>query len=562
MLPTNQKFYRPYDPYTGSPRPVPKFVPYESDTETEASDSEGSTVTRTTDSPENLPDTVAFANALQLNETGGQDLPTTESQLQYGVNQIAQNKNYASLKQAFNIDLPFNSKDFDTSGSKIWDAPKQSTQPATSIIMLNSRDRDRSVYPTPANVTLRLPRIYQNILSMQVVQMKLLSSFLYFRADKNNICMTINEYQRIAYNYLNQALGPLNVKKCIREGSYNINTLIAELTIQLNTPPLFFDYPGGFSQFVPLFVATGDFGYAFNYPGDFFYDSLNRVYVAAPSRNYITTRFWATPTLGFTPNLTQTKVAYYYPVLRECVLDPDFGIGKLDTNINTSALLPGETIYTRIVYSFEGVNDIIIQEMIDANITELDIYRSEHTFRNSLVNRYVVSYETYNNRMYIQSPSLNTSLVNLLNTQYQIFLAQQLTNFGISSSQYAALQSINSALLSVVNAMYDYIQTQLAIYFGINFNTFAPIYFTSPNNYMNVQNALNAVGISSNYDLQVLASANVPFTTNIIETNRQQPERSAAGTTLWPNMSNLTTGPLGMQGYPTNLGAANVAPFL
>lgn len=563
MLPNNQKYFRPYETYSGPPPQTPTFVPYESDTETEASDTEGSTITRTTSSPENLPDTVAFANALQLNEIGGQDLPTNESQLQYGHNDLNRNKNYAPLNQAFNIDLPFNSSAFDTSGSKIWDAPKQNTQPTTSIIMLNSRDRDRSVYPTPANLTLRLPRVYTNILSMQVVQMKLLSSFLYFRLDKNNTCMTINEFGRVLYNYLNQAQGPLNVKKCIREGSYNINTLIAELTIQLNTPPLFFDYPGGFSQFAPLFISTGDFGYAFNYPGEFFYDSLNRVYTAAPTRSYITTRFWATTTLGFTPNITQTKVAYYYPVLREYVLDPDYGIEKLSTNINTSALLPGETIYTRIVYAFQGVNDPIIQQMIDVNITELDIYRANHTFRNGLVNRYVVNYETFNNRIYIQSPSLNTSLVNLLNAQYQIFLAQQLTNYGLTSSTYAALQAVNSAILSIVNSMYDYIQRQLAIYFGINFNTFAPVYFLSPNNYINVQNALNATGVSSNYDLQVLQSSNEPFTTNIIEQNRQQPQKNVAGTTLWPNMSNLSvSAPLGMQGYPTNLGEFNVPPFL
>lgn len=557
MLPNNQKFFRPYEPYTTKEQQVPKFVPYESDTETEASDSEGSTVTRTTDSPENLPDTVKFATGLQLNEAGGQDFPTNESQLQYSLNRIQKHTGFAPIQQAFNIDLPFNSKNFDTSGNKIWGEAPVTQQATTSIVMLNSRDRDRSVYPTPANVTLRLPRVYSNITSMQVIQMKLLSSFLYFRREKNNTCMTINEFGRILYNYLNQAEGPLNVQKCIREGTYNINTLIAELTIQLNTPPIFFDYPGGFNQFVPLFVATGDFGYAFNYPGDYFYDSLNRTYTAAPTRAFIITRYWATTTLGFTPTLKQTKVAYYYPVLREYVLDPDYGIDKLNTNINTSALLPNETIYSRIVYAFQGVNDVIIQQMIDVNVTALDIYRSAHTFRQSLINRYVVNYETFNNRIYIQSPSLNTSLFNLLNTQYQIFLAQQLTNYGLTTSTYAALQAVNSALLSVINAMYDYIQTQLAIYFGINFNTFAPVYFTKPNNYMNVQNALNAIGVSSNYDVNVISNPNDPYSTNIIEQNRKQP------TIFWPNMKNLTPTPgLGMQGYNTNLGASNSAPFL
>ena len=557
MLPNNQKFFRPYEPYAQKPIPTPKFVPYESDSELEASDSEGSDVTRTTDSPENLPDTVKFATGLQLNEAGGQDLPTKASQLEYGINRIQKHTSYAPVNTAFNIDLPFDSKQYDVSGSKIWGDEAVTRQATTSIVMLNSRDRDRSVYPTPANVTLRLPRVYTNITSMQVVQMKLLSSFLYFRREKNNTCLTINEFGRILYNYLNEPQGVLNVQKCIREGTYNINTLIAELTIQLNTPPLFFDYPGGFNQFVPLFVATGDFGYAFNYPGDFFYDSLNRTYTAAPTRSFIITRFWATLTLGFTPSLKQTKVAYYYPVLREYLLDPDFGIEKLNTNINTSALLPNETIYSRIIYGFQGVNDIIVQQMIDANVNVLDIYRSAHTFRQSLINRYVVNYETFNNRLYIQSPSLNTSLVNLLNTQYQIFLAQQLTNFGLSTSSYATLQSINSALLSIINAMYDFIQLQFAVFFGINFNTFAPVYFTQPNNYINIQNALNAIGVSSNYDLNVISNPNDPFSTNLIEFNRRQP------TVYWPNMSNLTPTPgLGMQGYNTNLGASNQAPFL
>jgi hypothetical protein len=557
MLPNNQKFFRPYEAYTKPPIPTPKFVPYESDTETEASDSEGSDVTRTTDSPENLPDTVKFATGLQLNEAGGQDFPTNQSQLQFGINRIQKHTGFAAIQEAFNIDLPFDSKQYDTSGNKIWGDNAMTQQATTSIVMLNSRDRDRSVYPTPANVTLRLPRVYANIASMQVVQMKLLSSFLYFRREKNNTCLTINEFGRILYNYLNQAEGPLNVQKCIREGTYNINTLIAELTIQLNTPPIFFDYPGGFNQFVPLFVATGDFGYAFNYPGDYFYDSLNQTYTAAPTRTFITTRYWATTTLGFTPTLKQTKVAYYYPVLREYILDPQYGIELLNTNIDTSALLPNETIYSRIIYGFQGVNDPIVQQVIDLNVTALDIYRSANTFRQSLINRYVVNYDTFNNRLYIQSPSLNTSLVNLLNTQYQIFLAQQLTNFGLTPSTYSVLQSVNSALLSIINAMYDYIQTQMAIYFGINFNTFAPVYFTLPNNYVNIQNALNAIGVSSNYDTNVISNPNDPFSTNVIELNRRQP------TVYWPNMSNLTPTPgLGMQGYNTNLGASNTAPFL
>jgi hypothetical protein len=567
MLPKNQKFYRPYESYENAQKDSPKYTPYKSESEGEESDIEASdtdtgSVTSTTSSKEQLPNFVKFATNLELNEAGGQNFPTTAATLEYGVNEANKNVNYSAFNKAFNITLPFDGPNYDLSYAYTWKDESRPKQPTTSMVMLNSRDRDRNVYPTPSALTLRLPRVYHNITSLQVVQMKLLSSFLYFRADKNNISITINEFGRIFFNYLGSPQGVLNVKKQIREGTYNINSLITELNTQLNTPPLFFDYPGGFSQFVPLFVSTGDFSIAFNYPGDYFYDSLNRTFTAAPTRTFITTRFWATTTLGFTPNLKQTKVAYYYPVLREYVLNPLYGIDKLNTNINTSALLPNETIYSRIVYSFQGVNDVIIQQLIDLNVTELDIYRSANTFRQSLINRYVVSYESFNNRIYIQTPSLNTSLVNLLNTQYAIFLAQQLAFYNLTAQQYSLLQTLNSQLLSAANAMYDYIQTQLAIYFGINFNTFAPVYFTQPNNYVNIQNALNAIGISSNYDVNVVTNDNNPFTSNIIEYNRQDPQKNAAGTVFWPNMINLPVDSnLGMLGYPINLGASNQAPY-
>lgn len=567
MLPNNQKFYRPYEDYENSQKKPPQYTPYasesDSDGETVASDDESGSITTTTSSMEHLPNFVEFATKLELNEAGGQAFPTTDANLQFGMNELRKNVNYSAYNQAFNITLPFDGPNYDLSYAYRWKDESRPRQNVTSVVMLNSRDRDRNVYPTPSALTLRLPRVYQNITSLQVVQMKLLSSFLYFRADKSNISITINEFGRILYNYLGQAQGVLNITKRIREGTYNINSLIAELNTQLNTPALFFDYPGGFNQFVPLFVSTGDFSIAFNYPGDYFYDSLNRTFTAAPTRSFITRRYWPTVTLGFTPNLKQTKVAYYYPVLREYVLDPAYGIIKLNTNIDTSSLLPNETIFSRIVYAFQGVNDVIVQQMIDVNVNTLDMYRSSRTFRQDLINKYVVSYETFNNRIFIQTPSLSTSLVNLLNTQYAIFLAQQLALYNLTAQQYTLLQTLNSQLLSVVNAMYDFIQTQLAVYFGINFNTFAPNYFTQPNNYINVQNALNAVNVSIGYDEAVIARANDPFTLNIIEVNRQDPAKNATGQVFWPLMSNLPLDPtLGTLGYPINLGDSNNAPYL
>jgi len=563
MLPRKQIFLRTFT--SPNSKAVPKFIPYQSDTEESDSDDFTSSDSESDSGSSTPTDTQAnfaqFASNLQLAEAAGQDLPTNESQIELRKAEGKNDINYAPYKEAFNIGLPFDSKDVKGTekSTEIWknDKPPEMKQ-ITSIIMLNSRDRDRNVYPDPVELTLRLPRVYNNIISLQIVQMKLLSSFYYFRPDKYNLSIQINEFGRVNYDYLAVARGSLNITNSIRQGTYNINTLLTEINTQLNTPPIFYDYPGGFNQFVPLFVSTGDFSINFNYPGDYFYDSLNRQYISSPTRVYITTRYWQSSTLGFTPTLKQTKVAYYYPLLREYVLDPDYGMDMVVVNsFITSSILVNETLYSRIVYTFQGVSDPVIQVLIDLNLDALDRYRSAHTFRQALINRYVAQYDTFNNRISIQSPSLNTSLVNLLTTQYNIFFAQQLTLYNITSAQYTLLQTLNSQLLSIINAMYEYIQAQLAIIFGINFNTYAAVYFTQPNNFINVQNAQNAIGISSNYDFNVIRNNNDAITKNIIESVRNDPIN------FWPGMSNLPLDPqLGLMGYPMNLGASNSAPFL
>lgn len=548
MPPKTQGYFRPVEQ-----KPTKKFTPYESDASTSGSDSESEVSSIDDDT---LPNFAQFASNLQM--AAGPSFPTDKNKLDYHIDENRRETGYSYYKQAFNIELPFDSKDYDLSGTGIWkETDVIQKQPVTSIIMLNSRDRDRTAWPTPSQLTLRLPRIYKNITSLQVVQMKLLSSFLYFRADKQNISILVNETGRSAFDLSGTNLGILNVLSKIREGTYNINSLLTELTTQLNTPPIFYDYPNGFKDFVPLFVSTGDFGINFNYPGEYFYDSINRQYVSGPTRNYIVSRYWQSATLGYTPTLKQTKVAYYYPLLKEFVVDPDYGITLLNIAIkDTTSLLQGETIKIRIVYTFQGVTDPIILQVIELNVNTLDTYRIAHTFRNTLVNKYVVSYDSYNNHINIQSPSLNTSLVNLFTTQYNIFLSQQLTANGLTTSTYAVLQVANTQILSIINAMYDYIQEFLAIEFGVNFNTYDRSYFTNVDNYINIQDALNASGISSNYDQNVIENAASATTTNILEASRKDP------TYYWPNMNTIPLDPvLGTKGYPINLGASNVAPY-
>jgi hypothetical protein len=195
----------------------------------------------------------------------------------------------------------------DTSGTQL----KSNTQSVNSIIMLNSTDRDRVAYPQPTLVTLRLPRVYKNVTSFQIVQIKLLSSFFYFRKAKQNTEISIVENGRVVDGQ------PAIVNTTIREGTYDINSLLTELTTGLNLTPLFYDFPNGFQEFAIRFASTGDFGVNFNYPGDYFYERLSEKFIANPTMTTIVSHYFQNQYAGLSSYTTdQIKVAYYYPVLK------------------------------------------------------------------------------------------------------------------------------------------------------------------------------------------------------------------------------------------------------
>ena len=143
------------------------------------------------------------------------------------------------------------------------------SQGITSLLMVKSDDRDRKAFTYPTQFTIHLPRTYRNITGFSITQLKLLSAFLYFRADKYNTSFILGEEGRTLPNG-----APFRHTVQIREGSYSIGALYNELTIQMNTTPTFFHFPNGFNDFVQAFSNTGDLTLNFNAPGDYYYDAL------------------------------------------------------------------------------------------------------------------------------------------------------------------------------------------------------------------------------------------------------------------------------------------------
>ena len=430
----------------------------------------------------------------------------------------------------------------DASGAKITIEEKS----INNIIMLDSRDRDKKVYPQPTAVTLRLPRTYTNVTDFQLVQVKLLSAFLYFRNTKHNTDISIQELNRTSTDICGNVT-PAVIKNYIREGSYNIDGLLAELTTQLNRTPLFYDFPNGFQDFAPQFAATGNFALGFNFPGDTYYDSLLDQYIPSPTTTLIVSKYFQSQYAGLSSySVDQIKVAYYYPVLKEALLDT-----RYDQSVNleippevAAYLLPTETVYSRCIYTFQGINDPVIQQVIQQNLPVLEDYRNKHTFRFSLINRYTATYESQNNNVTISAPGLNTSLSNLISYKQSQFFAEQLNNAGITEAQYNFFQSQNTLLLAVLNDMFYYIERYLASIFGVNFNTYTLNYIATPSNVVPVQNAIQATGVSSNFDLAVLSRTAAPIDSNILLSLRQDAPR------FWPRLSNL---PESTIAFPYNL---------
>ena len=121
------------------------------------------------------------------------------------------------------------------------------------------------------------------------------------------------------------------------------------------------------------------------------------------------TTYFASTNAGLTTyTYGNVLIAYYYPVLYEQVNDPQYS-SQLNLTLTTATLLPGETVTSRILYTFQGLNDPVILELINQNTTTLNAYRTLNTFLNSLVNEYSCTYATYNNNISISTNQLNTS---------------------------------------------------------------------------------------------------------------------------------------------------------
>jgi hypothetical protein len=496
------RYYRPY---------------YPSDSEESDASEESDTSLSDGSDEQDLPDYKAFAE--QLFRAAGPPLPTVEKELDFSYNTLDRRTSYGPSTQG-EPGYTFTS----------------TTQQVDNVIVLQSLDRDKSIYPQPTNCQLMLPRTYQNVTKFEIADISFVASFFYFRADKYNVSVQFNESDRLLYSNVlapPPSTTPLNLTVKIREGTYTIDTLLQELTTQFNTPPIFYDFINGYSDFYNAFVNAGDYSINFNYPGDYYYDALRQIYISNPTTAQIVSYYfqqqYALPTdKSINNNFTdiQVKVAYYYPVLKEFLLD--VRSNQIDIQYNGSAIT--NEIITALIYTFTGLDDPLVSTIVQENTALLDAYRLAHTFRYHPINKYICTYASQNTKVSIQASTLNTSLSTLITTTYNKFLATQIQRTGISEAQFLASSAQITAYKSIISQMYNVLQTNLAQQFGVNFGTYASQYFLTFSNVLLLKNGQYA----TNVDYAYTTAASPFITSNIQSTFRQ------SNTIYWQSMYNMT----------------------
>lgn len=409
----------------------------------------------------------------------------------------------------------------------------------STTIMLNSTDRDTNVYPQPTLFSLRLPRIYRNVVGISVTQIKLLSSFYYFTAAKNNTSMRVLEYGRQIANSAGVMVdNALDIY--LKDGTYDTNSLVTQLQNQLNRSPLYNNIT--LTEFIGKFISTGDYGLLFNDPGDTTYNPLTGVFDGLQFKSQIINRYFNTAVSTGVSYFTtaQCIIAYYYPMLRDMTINNVPVVTPVPTNpfaqnctkfVITGAktydalnyhesdaaaqtYLAGASPYDRIVYGFQGLSDAYVSIVISdpANQVILQKYKDNNTWNGFLLNNYTCSYDGTSGRLSIYCSHLNTSLVTTLNNQYQTILLQQYINAGIDPNNVASIQTNSENLNGVVIDMYNYIQTAFTNNFAVNFGTYTPNFFTDISNSIFISEAAGRYGWNLIYTgAQQLSTSSVNF---------------------------------------------------
>ncbi len=484
----------------------------------------------------NRPDFRAFAQAIRYMTAAGPAFPQAKQQLRYGRNRIGRRTAYSAIDEAFaESDTVKALPQYGKTSAEVREVDN-------NPILIDSKKRFLPLYAQPTFFSTRLPRVYRNITALNFAQINLLNRLYYFRPSKNNTTIDIQEFDRST------------ITTTIRQGSYNITSLKAELETQLNRTPLFYDfatsnfydYAGAYNRFYDEFSATRNFYLNFNPPGSNFYDNRTNTFVPNPTSNTILTSFWSGTSANLGKDLTEQQIylAYYYPILKEQLTDESYSGAPVNLTVGIGidpSITDVSGVYQRCVFGFQGLNiggvgavDPVVYAVASdsANRAALDAYRLAHTFRYALINAYSMIINSQDSTVTIATNSLNLSLVTLLGQKSSELYTTLLSNNGLTYSNYSTIKGNITYLDYILADMYNFTQVTYADNFAVPYNNYSRGYYAALTNTIKLRNGLAAVGIPRTPTEAAAAGISTIYT-NILAPIQQEPK------IRWPYLSNL-----------------------
>ena len=357
---------------------------------------------------------------------------------------------------------------------------------ATTLYSIKSSDRDKSIYHSPYNFQIKLPKVYKNVTRFQLLQLSfpynignglitgftLVSSISTFislngytsscvssclnifttSATKAN-SFSIMEQGRLAFDG-NQMLTKIEIPN----GNLTNIQIAQQLNVESNNTPPFniIDY----DTFKNAFKITRDVKILFNEPGDNYQSKILSKSYSTHSKDIIMNTYYTQNDIDKHPIITDTIAfnAYYYPILKELLIT-ELGPYFINTDIETDQL----KYY--VLDTFLGLDSEIYYNICFNNILILDEFRKNHTFHYKNINKYNWSYDANSQRFNCTHDTLHTSLRADINNSLNKCISDELQYNSLNTTTYNALKTNNNINNTILNHLELTLSTLFTSYF-------------------------------------------------------------------------------------------------
>ena len=381
--------------------------------------------------------------------------------------------------------------------------PTQTVQ--TTLLSINSTNRDSKVYPLSTYFSLKTPRVYKNITQIQFVQI----NFPYFLNSLTDISGINNEVAQYAvaqsgfsFDDCYSCLGNTNLQRGVvgslrggsfseqgrtnptapskplihtfqlSGGTYDKSDLVNAMNQQLNATPPFNLIT--YSKHRQLFQTTKQIDHLFNDPGSYYYSPVTRSFLSRANKGQVLKDYLPSAvTATGIPTERETFVAYFFPVLR-AALYTNYDAKFLDlTGTSLSEL------QERALNTFEGLSSDYYYQLLYTNVSLLQQLRRVNTFEYAPINTYQWSYNPLSQSISVIHTDLHPTIQKDIQAASNRNFQQALQARGYTLNQYSQLQKEQNAKILTVNTLADQVNRAL-VEVGVPYNTYSAAALANP----------------------------------------------------------------------------------